>query len=59
MSDINATRLPNSYITLRPYVGDEVNHTLIRGEKWAQHSSNDIPIVLMCRVLAFAEYLTH
>ena len=36
MSDINDTRLPWIYLFLLgfpPYVGDDVNHTLTRGER--------------------------
>ena len=61
MSDINAIRLPGVGFIIGigffPYVGDDVNHTLTRGERWVQHPSNDVPIVLMCCVLAFVEYL--
>ena len=35
MSDINVTRLPFIYLFILvfpPYVGDDVNHTLIRGD---------------------------
>ena len=38
MSDINAIRLPFFFFWFwPPYVGDDVNFTLTRGEKWAQH----------------------
>ena len=53
---INATRIPG-ILVLVAYVGDDINHTLTRGERWAQHSSDDVLIVLMCCVLAFVEYL--
>ena len=61
MSDINAIRLPGlGFVPWWPaYVGDDVNPTLTRGDKWAQHSSNDLPIVLMRCVLVFVEYLVH
>ena len=64
MSDINGTRLPHTYHIIyppyRPYVSDDVNHILDRGQKWAQHPFNEVTIVFMCaRVLAFAEYLAH
>ena len=57
MFDINATRLPYifSEFTFIPFVGD-VTQTLILGERWAQHPFNDVPIVLICCVLAFVEY---
>ena len=37
----------NPYII--PYVGDDVNHTLTRGERWSQNPSIDLPIVLNMR----------
>ena len=41
MSDINAIRLPFiPLIIIPPYVGGDVNSTLNRGERWAQHPSN-------------------
>ena len=44
MSNINATRLPIfSELICWSYVGDDVTHTLIRGDRWAQHPSNDVP----------------
>ena len=57
MSDRNVTRLPfsNKYTSI-PYIGDDINHTLTRGERWAQHPSNDVQIVLMCCILGFVEY---
>ena len=57
MIEINATRIPNSYYPGRPHVGDDANHILTRGERWPQHPSNDVPIVLMCCVLASVKYL--
>ena len=64
MSDTNATRLPIAVLGIVivigniAYVGDDVNPTLTRGDRWAQHPSNDVPIVLMPRcVLVFVEYL--
>ena len=63
MSDINSTRLPIAIVigllvvVLPPYIGDDANLILYRGEGWAQHSSNDVSILLMCFVLAFVEYL--
>ena len=47
MSDINDTRLPLIILFFYgPYVGDDVNTTLTRGERWVRHSSNDAPIDL-------------
>ena len=37
MFDINSTRLLGILIVFPPYVGDEVNPTLIRSDRWAQH----------------------
>ena len=57
MTDNNATRLPGfifDVVTIA-YVGDDVSHTLNRGERWAQQPSNNVLIVLMCCVLAFVE----
>ena len=65
MSDTNDNRLPFFGITFSfnginfSYVGEDVNPTLTRGERLAQYSFNDVPIVLMCCVLAFVEYLVH
>ena len=61
MSEINATRLASAGAFFLPtvYVGDDASLTLIRGERWTQHPSNDIKFVFMCCVLAFAEYLAH
>lgn len=56
MSNINATRIPSYARPYIPYAEDNVNHTLNRGERWAQHPSNDVPIVLIRCVLAFVEY---
>ena len=56
MSDINAIRLPILVFVPPPYVSDDVNLILTRGERWAQYPSNNVPIVLKCYVLAFAEY---
>jgi len=56
MSDINATRLPTNIYYYYSCVGDDTNPTLIRGDRWGQHLSNDVPIVLICCVLAFVEH---
>ena len=36
-----------------PYVGENINHTLTRGERWAQRPFNDVLTVLMRCALAF------
>jgi amanitin/phalloidin family toxin len=43
MPDINATRLP-AWLATCPCVGDDVNNTLTRGERYAQHLTNGVPI---------------
>ena len=55
MSNVNATRRPGILILIA-YVGDDVNHTLTRGERWAQYPCNDSTIALICYVLAFVNY---
>ena len=57
MSDINATRLPLHCPSGGcPYLGENGNQIITRGERLAQHPSDDVlPIVLMCCVLAFVE----
>ena len=49
MSDINSSRVPLILLLfpLIPYTGDEVNNTLNRGDKWAPHPPNNVPIVLI------------
>ena len=62
MSDINSTRLPVALaiVAVGPYIGGDANFTLTRGERWAQHLSNDVTIVLICFVfLAFVKYLVY
>jgi hypothetical protein len=60
MSDINSSRVPLLLILwpLLAYTGDEDSTTLNRGDKWAQHPSNDVtPNCTYALILAFAESL--
>ena len=62
MSDINPARLPMNILAglaylPPPYIADDVNHTLTRGERWARYLSNGLPIVLIRSVLASVKYL--
>ena len=54
MSDINATRLPFFFAEftfgLLPHVGDDVNHTLTRGQRWAQLCPSFFVWLYLCAV---------